>query len=114
MKLYGIKTCGSVKKAIAYCKTNSIDFEFIDFKQTPPDLALLEHWLTQASMTKLFNTKGTKYRTLKLKDLNLDDAGKKEWLLKEPLLIKRPVLETDSGEILVGFDESEYDAKLKA
>ncbi|NPA60888.1 MAG: arsenate reductase family protein, partial [Epsilonproteobacteria bacterium] len=52
--------------------------------------------------------KGTKYRMLKLKELNLDDEGKREWLCKENLLIKRPVIELDNGEVIVGFDEDEY------
>jgi len=43
--------------------------------------------------------KGKKYRDLKLKELNLDDEAKIEWLAKENYLIKRPVIE---------FDEERY------
>ena len=51
--------------------------------------------------------KGKKYRDLKLKELNLDDEAKIEWLAKENYLIKRPVIEFD-GKVLVGFDEERY------
>ena len=83
MKVYGIKTCGSVKKALKFFK-DKIDID------------------------TLFNKRGTKYRQLKLKELNLDDEGKKKWLCKENILIKRPVIELDNGDVIVGFDEEKY------
>jgi arsenate reductase-like glutaredoxin family protein len=45
---------------------------------------------------------------LKLKELNLDEEGMKKWLCKENLLIKRPVIELDNGNVIVGFDEEKY------
>lgn len=107
MKIYGIKTCDSVKKAIKFMKENNISYEFIDFKKTPVNEPIIERWLTQIPMDKLFNTKGTTYRTLKLKDLGLDDEAKKTWLSKENLLIKRPVIEYE-GTYTVAYDEIRY------
>jgi len=49
---------------------------------------------------------------LKLKDLGLDEAGMREWLCRENLLIKRPVVETDDGQVIVGFDPERYEALL--
>ncbi len=107
MKLYGIKTCGSVHKAIKFFKENEIEFEFIDIKKSPVDEKKIEYWLSKVSIDKLFNSRGTKYRTLKLKELNLDENSKKEWLAKENMLIKRPVIEQNSN-VIVAFDEEEY------
>jgi len=107
VKLYGIKTCGSVRKAIKFFKDNDIEFEFIDFKKTTVGEKEINYWLKKTSIDKLFNNRGTKYRTLKLKELNLDDEGKKEWLIKENMLIKRPVIEYND-EIIVAFDEELY------
>jgi len=109
MKLYGIKTCGSVKKAIKFLKENEIEFEFIDFKKTQMDEEKIDYWLSKVSIDKLFNNRGTKYRTLKLKELNLDNEGKKEWLVKENMLIKRPVIEY-KDDVIVAFDEDFYKA----
>lgn len=109
MKLYGIKTCGSVRKAIKFFKENSIEFELIDFKKTTVQEDEINYWLKKVSIDVLFNSKGTKYRTLKLKDLNLDDEAKKEWLIKENMLIKRPVIEYNN-EVIVAFDEDTYKA----
>ncbi len=108
IKVYGIKTCGSVKKALKFFKENGIVYEFIDFKSEPVRCEKIDEWLSKVDMNTLFNSRGTKYRTLKLKESNLDDNGKREWLCKENLLIKRPVIELNSGEVVVGFDEERY------
>jgi len=107
MKLYGIKTCGSVKKAMKFFKDNDIEFEFIDFKKTTIGEDEINHWLKKVSIDTLFNNRGTKYRTLKLKELNLDDEGKKEWLIKENMLIKRPIVKY-KNKVIVAFDEENY------
>jgi len=107
MKLYGIPTCGSVRNARKFFKENDIDFEFIDFKKTTVGCDKVDEWLGHVDMGILFNSRGTKYRTLKLKELNLDDAGKREWLCKENMLFKRPIIEFE-GDVIVGFDEEKY------
>ncbi|AZV47270.1 arsenate reductase family protein [Nautilia sp. PV-1] len=108
MKVYGIKTCGSVKKALKFFKDQGIEYEFHDFKKEPVGCEKIDEWINKVGIDVLFNSRGTKYRTLKLKELNLDDKGKREWLCKENLLIKRPVVEQDSGDVVVGFDEDKY------
>lgn len=112
MKLYGIKTCGSVRKAIKFFKENDIEFEFIDFKKRTVSEDDVNRWLEKVSIDRLFNNRGTKYRTLKLKELNLDDREKKEWLVKENMLIKRPVIEYED-DVIVAFDEEEYKTIFK-
>ncbi len=106
-KVYGIKTCGSVKKAIKFLNDNHIKFDFIDFKKEHIHRKKIEDWLKKTSIDKLFNNRGTKYRILKLKELDLNDEEKIEWLTKENMLIKRPVIEYND-QVLVGFDEALY------
>ena len=108
MKIYGIKTCGSVKKALKFFNDKGIDYEFIDFKRTPVGCEKIDEWISKVGIDILFNNRGTKYRQLKLKELNLNEEGKRDWLCKENLLIKRPVIELDDGRLIVGFDEEKY------
>jgi len=107
MKVYGIKTCGSVKKALKFFDENNIKYEFVDLKKTPIECEKIEEWLKEVDIDTLFNKRGTKYRQLKLKELNLNNEEKKQWLCKENLLIKRPVIEYN-GNVIVGFDEEKY------
>ena len=106
-KIYGIKTCGSVRKAIKFFNENNLEFEFCDFRKEPLSDSKLDFFVSNIDVNKLFNNKGTKYRDLKLKELNLDDAGKLTWLKKENMLLKRPVIEFDN-KALCAFDEEVY------
>jgi Spx/MgsR family transcriptional regulator len=107
IKVYGIKNCDSVKKAVKYLKEHDIPFTFIDFKTTPVDQTTITGWLEHTDISTLFNTKGTTYRTLGLKELALDEEGKKVWLAKDNLLIKRPIV-TLNNQVIVGYNEPLY------
>jgi len=107
MKIYGIKTCSTVRKALKFIKDKNIEFDFIDYKTEKVNENKIREWLKQVDLKILFNNRGKKYRDLKLKELNLDDEGKIEWLAKENYLIKRPVIEYN-GQVIVGFDEERY------
>ena len=110
--IYGIKNCDSVRKAVKYMKNNHLEYKLVDFRETPVDRQKIASWLEKVSIDKLFNTRGTTYRTLKLKALNLDCEQKQMWLSKENMLIKRPVIEYED-KVLVAFNEADYDALFK-
>ena len=110
-KVYGIKTWNSVRKALRFFKDNNIEVEFFDTKKETPTSTSIEFWIEKAGIDLVFNSRGTKYRSLKLKELNLDEQGKFEWLCKEPMLLKRPIVEL-SDDVVVGFKEEEYQAKF--
>ena len=107
IKVYGIKNCDSVKKALSFFKKHNLEYTLQDFKTHQVGCEEVSSWLTQVDMKTLFNSRSTTYRTLNLKELNPNDEEKKEWLCKENLLIKRPVVEFNS-KILVGFKEDTY------
>lgn len=106
--IYGIKNCGSVKKALHFFDTHALPFTFHDFKSSPVSRDVVRNWVKQSDISTLLNTKGTTYRTLDLKSLNLDEAGKIDQMAQENRLIKRPVVEY-SGELLIGFNQSQYE-----
>ncbi|MBX7490118.1 arsenate reductase family protein [Helicobacter turcicus] len=110
VRLYGIKTCGSVKKAMAFLESRGVKYIFVDFKKEAPSLSLIEYWLEFVPLSKLLNSKGATYKKLGLKDKNLDEDETKQWLIEAPTLIKRPVVEYKKGEnkVIVGFDEDLY------
>lgn len=112
LKIYGIKNCDSVRKAVKFLKQHDIAYEFIDFRQTPVDSTTISSWLKNSDIQTLFNTRGTTYRTLKLKELNLNDDEKASWLAKENMLIKRPVI-TVENKVIVGYNETQYLENLK-
>ncbi len=81
--------------------------EFFDTKKETPTSSNIDFWVQKAGIDLVFNSRGTKYRDLKLKELNLDENGKIEWLKKEPMLLKRPIVQYDD-KVIVGWKEEEY------
>ena len=106
-RVIGIKTWGSVRNSLKFFKENNIEVEFFDTKKDTPTSTSIKSWVEKAGIDTIFNSRGTKYRTLGLKDLNLDDNGKFEWLCREPMLLKRPIVEYNDN-VLVGFKEEIY------
>ncbi len=107
IKVYGIPTCDTVRKARKFFKENDVLVEFIDFKKTSVGCEKVHSWLKHIDVDKLFNNRGLTYRNLKLKELSLNDDAKIEWLCKENMLFKRPIVEFND-EAFVGFDEAIY------
>ncbi len=108
MKIYGIKNCGSVKKALQFLDDHNITYTFHDLKKEPVGYEKVSQWLEQVPMQTLLNSRGTTYRTLGLKAMELDDSAKKSYLCEHNMLIKRPVIEHHKN-IYVGFDQKTYE-----
>ena len=107
IKVYGIKNCDTVKKAIAYLNDCGIDFQFIDFRQNSISQQVLKKMVDSVGWELLINKRSTTYRSLSEEDksnINYD------LVLKLPTLIKRPVL-IQGEKTMVGFSEHQY-AKL--
>ena len=109
MRLYGIKSCASVKKAKDFFENNSVEYEFIDISRVKVPRGKIEYWLNFVEPKALFNTRGKAYRELNLKGSDLNKKINHLW--EDNLLIKRPVIEHGlNGEekLHVGFNEEEY------
>ncbi len=111
LHIYGIKNCDSVKKALKFFNTHHIAYQFHDIKTETPECHKIQSWAARVTLLKLLNTRSTTYRNLKLKERDLSDDDKIAWLCKEPMLLKRPVVEYDSN-VLVGFDQSRYEGEF--
>ena len=72
----------------------------------------VKYFASKVDVNLLFNNKGTKYRQLNLKELNLDEDGKLQWLIKDNMLFKRPVIEYKDDKVLCAFDEDIYKKEL--
>ena len=64
IKVYGIKNCDTVKKAIAYLNDCEIDFQFIDFRQSPISQQVLKKMVESVGWELLINKRSTTYRSL--------------------------------------------------
>ncbi|PAF42483.1 Spx/MgsR family RNA polymerase-binding regulatory protein [Helicobacter sp. 11S02596-1] len=109
MRLFGIKNCGSVQKARHFLDAKNIAYEFVDLKATKPDLKDIKKWVRAQGIEVVLNAKGTTYKRLGLKDMDLDTEGKIAFCHEYPLLLKRPIIdEFDGDNVVVGFDSVRY------
>ena len=106
IKVYGIKNCDTVKKTLAWLITHQVQFEFIDFKLTPPDVNLLNNWSVQYGCLNMLNKKGTTWRKLSETQLTriVDEKSAIGLIIENPSVVKRPVITVNDKIKMVGFD----------
>ncbi len=109
--IYGIKNCDTMKKARAWLDKRGVDYVFHDYKIDGIERAKLEGWAGKVGCDVLLNRAGTTFR--KLPDQDKDGLTEKKaiaLMLKQPSMIKRPVIELGAGKLLVGFAPDSYKA----
>jgi arsenate reductase len=112
-KLYGIKNCDTMKKAMNWLTDNGVAYEFIDYKKAGVAETNLPDWNARAGWEKLLNTRGLMWKKLSDEERAAVDEKKALKLMAQyPALIKRPVLDTGT-RLLVGFTPETYTAELK-
>ncbi len=108
--LHGIKACDTMKKARAWLDGHGVVYAFHDYKAVGIDAATLRRWAGQAGWEVLLNRNGTTFRALADADKQgLDEARAIALMVRQPSMIKRPVLDID-GRLLVGFKADQYAA----
>jgi arsenate reductase len=115
MKVYGIPNCNTVKKALDWFKNHQIEVEFHNFKKSGIELSKLEEWNQKIGWEALLNKRGTTWKMLDAdyqKTIVSKDAAFK-LMQDKPSIIKRPVVETQTGSIILGFDEAQFANLLK-
>jgi arsenate reductase len=112
--IYGIKNCDTMKKARAWLDKHGVDYAFHDYKTAGIARAKLESWAKKAGWETLLNRAGITFRKLPDKDkANVTEKKAIALMLKQPSMIKRPVLELSGGKLLVGFAAEQYSKALQ-
>ena len=111
--LYGIPNCGSVKKARDWLESQTIAYEFHDFKKTGIDKDTIADWMIRVSWEVLVNKKGTTWRGLPeaTKESVTNATSATTLMIENVSVIKRPVL-CKGKTVLVGFDADTYEQHL--
>ena len=100
-KIYYLKTCSTCQRIIK--ELNGLtDFEHQNIKEAPitPDQIDAMQKLA-GSYESLFSRRAMKYKSLGLKDLDLNEADYRNYILEEYTFLKRPVVIIDNS-IFIG------------
>ena len=107
--------CSTCKKAKQYLLDRGIAFESRHIKEQNPSYEELRDWVARSGLPlkRFFNTSGTLYQSLHLKDRLPEMSEEKQLrlLATDGMLVKRPILVRDDL-VLVGFRPKEWDEKL--
>lgn len=107
--------CTTCQKAKRFLDENGIKYDERNIKEQNPTIEELKNWHKASGLPlkKFFNTSGMLYRSMELakKLPSMSEDEQFELLTSDGMLVKRPILVTDST-VLVGFKESEWE-KLK-
>ncbi|GDX82201.1 arsenate reductase [Deltaproteobacteria bacterium] len=112
LTVYGIPSCGTVKKARSWLEGARRPHTFADFRQTPPSAGQVKAWVAKFGARALRNTSGGSYRALGPEKETWSEAEWTAAFADDPMLIKRPVIERDGVPVIVGWNLE--DAEIKA
>ena len=104
--------CDTVKQARAFLAERAVPHEFHDFKKLGVPGECLDAWIAALGWQPLLNRQGTTWRKLDgaTQTSVTDAASARALMLVQASVIKRPVVEWDSGDITVGFDAGRWAA----
>ena len=105
VKVYSYSKCSTCRKALKWLEVNSIEYEIFDIISTPPSKKNIVDAINQLEDIKyLFNTSGKSYRAIGSSAVkSMSEEQVLDALVSDGKLIKRPLLITGRGQILVGF-----------
>lgn len=103
VRLYGFKSCDTVRNAMKWLDVNGVAYEFFDYRRDELDPNVVDDWFARASWEQVFNRKSTTFKELSEREkIDIDATRAKQMLLAETNLIKRPILDTGNA-LLFGF-----------
>ena len=111
-KIYGIKNCDTMKKAITWLSENNVDFEFHDYKKSGISQDKIQEWLTQKPWEVLINRAGTTWKKLSDEEKATDEISATKLMMAKPSMIKRPIIENDKI-VVMGFNSDTYEQIFK-
>ena len=114
IKVYGISNCDVTKKTLDWFKKNNTPIIFHDYKTEGITKEKLLKWSKKKNWEILLNKRSTTWRVLAVADQEkiTDQEAAIALMMEHNSIIKRPVIEF-GGELLVGFNESEYKRAFK-
>jgi arsenate reductase (glutaredoxin) len=113
IEIYGIRNCGTMKKAFVWFETRGVPYEFHDYKREGVATDRLAAWVDRVGWERLINRQGTTFRGLPAADkTDLDRTRALKLMVDKPSLIRRPVV-VAGDDLLIGFDEAKWAATLR-
>ena len=108
LNLYGLSKCSTCQKAIDWLNEHKIAHSFSDVKVNPVTKDQVAAWSkTLGGWEKMINRAGYTWRGLPASETtDLTEARAVTLAVRNPSLIRRPLIEHKDGSVTVGFSKS--------
>lgn len=108
--VYGLKRCSTCIKACQWLAVHGVTYQFIDYRAQPVQAASLVAWAGKlGGWEKLVNRASLTWRNLPAARRQIEtDAAWTALIADYPTLVRRPLIITPNGEVMVGFSEKLY------
>ena len=115
IRIFGIENCENVRSAICWLKENNITYEFFNLKLNKIDDHVFRHWLELIDISKIINKRSKTWRNLAKKEKIMleNPVSAVDTVTKFPLILKRPILQINDQEIIIGFSIDSYSKKFR-
>lgn len=120
IKIYGIKSCSTMKKALTKLEEMGVDYQFHDYKKQGIDKQSVQRWVETLGIEKVLNKRGTTWRKLSEEQKQAADTSIEtaiQLLIDNSSMIKRPIVEGEWGSkpvLLCGYNEAEFEKTFQA
>ena len=107
LKMFGLKKCTTCQKAMGYLDQKKKTYNFSDVREDPLSKDQVAKWSKAlGGWEKMINRAGYTWRGLpKAETENLTEAKAITLAVKNPSLIRRPLIEHRDGSVTVGFSD---------
>ena len=109
--IYHNPDCGTSRNTLAMIRQSGETPEIIEYLKTPPSGEKLVELIGKMgiSVRALLRQKGTPYHELNLDDPKWTDDQLLDFMMRDPILINRPIVVTDNGVRLCRPSETVLD-----
>lgn len=108
--------CSTCQKARKWLDAHNITYTERHIADQNPSYEELKEWYGKSGLPlkKFFNTSGSRYKELQLKDKlpAMTEEEQLKLLATDGMLVKRPIIVGDDV-VMTGFKEAEWEEKLK-
>ncbi len=108
--------CSTCKKAKKWLEDHDVAYTARHIKENNPSYEELAAWFAASGLPlkRFFNTSGLLYKSMELKNKlpSMSDEEQLRLLASDGMLVKRPLIITEEGKILVGFRQQEWEQTL--
>ena len=97
--IYHNPRCGTSRNTLELIKNTGLEVELIEYLKTPPSKDTLKQLIKDSGLStrEFMRKKEAIYQENNLDDPNWSDDELLDWIVKEPILMERPVVVTPNG-----------------